>query len=668
MAIRRSPYIRNRSAWRAYNENRIKRAYEINPEAAKIAFEIVPFLLHANTPGLPGYVDTVEPVGGVARYQPAEEVTQLIRKTFPAANLADARARAATEGFPIESLLLMGSIGTVSQTRASDFDYWVVYREKAATPPDLARLKSKLDAVERWGAENKVEIHFFLCDVERTRANDFGATNKESAGSSQAQSLKEEFYRTAILVAGKDPLWWVLPPRLTNEEYEESKSDLLLEGDLDETELVDLGNVESIPPGELFGALLWQFNKATASPYKAALKMALLESVINSGAGEPLLCDILKGAIHDHPDKTDQADPYLLMFDFVRRHYLRSKRNQTARALEKCFFLKSMDAPLTSPPPAREPSYKERTLRACMSHWKWEASDQDEINRYVSGGLAQAAELGSEIQRFMIDTYKDLHDLAKRAGGQSHITQNDLTVLGRKLFALYDRRDPAKVEQFKRVMNELRDLDAITFAVSAKRGAAPAWGIYRGDIRGMLARGGDPRPNLLRKGADPLHLMTWLTVNSIYHKGTFLHYVPVKDIPVALNELQQIMALIHEKFPPVDLGALRNEELMARAYVRRVFVTLNLQSFRWAQEIETVSMIYTTSWGETFCVSLPAKAGLPKLLDILAQTPSSFSLQNRDHFEVFAPKGDNETRLLRRLREFLAKRHKPTAPGGAPIL
>jgi len=73
VAIRRSPYLRNRTAWRAYNEHRVKRAYEINPDAAKIAFEIVPFLLNANTPGLPGYVDTLEPVGGVARYLAADK-------------------------------------------------------------------------------------------------------------------------------------------------------------------------------------------------------------------------------------------------------------------------------------------------------------------------------------------------------------------------------------------------------------------------------------------------------------------------------------------------------------------------------------------------------------------------------------------------------------------
>ena len=92
--------------------------------------------------------------------------------------------------------------------------------------------------------------------------NDFGATDKESPGTSQQQSLKEELYRTVIMVAGKDPVWSVFPPGITPEEYKNHYTTMVDERYLDKSEMVDLGAIEKIPEGELFGALIWQFNKA----------------------------------------------------------------------------------------------------------------------------------------------------------------------------------------------------------------------------------------------------------------------------------------------------------------------------------------------------------------------------------------------------------------------
>ena len=43
--------------------------------------------------------------------------------------------------------------------------------------------------------------------------NDFGGSEEDvdSSGSAQGKLLKEEFYRTAVFIAGHVPLWWVVP-------------------------------------------------------------------------------------------------------------------------------------------------------------------------------------------------------------------------------------------------------------------------------------------------------------------------------------------------------------------------------------------------------------------------------------------------------------------------
>ncbi len=657
-----SRYSRNRMAWRSYNKHRTKRAFEINQELGRIGFLVVPFLLHTNFRGLPGYVEGEHGASGIYLYNQSDETLAVIKRYFPSFDISLAKAAMPVGDFVIESLLMMGSIGTVAQIKTSDCDYWVVIDESKLKPEQIDALKTRLAAIESWAAEKKVEIHFFISDITKTRMNDFGDTDKESAGSSQTHILKEEFYRTAILVAGKDPLWWIFPANLTDEQYNEHLKVLYEEGDPDMSEVVDLGNVGPPSKGELFGALLWQFNKATSSPYKAALKMALLESFISAGPGEKLLCDLLKHAIHHNPDKTDQADPYLLMFDYIRRHYIKAKRRGVVTCLEKCFYLKSLDDPVKDTKNIDTLPYKDRTLRSCLRRWKWDVGTLGDMNNFKSWQYSKVAELGLEIRNFMLDTYKDLtKDLASVNSENRVISDRDLHILGRKLFAIYDKKNPAKIPRMNRVMNEIKNVEAITFSVVIKPGQAPVWAVYNGDIRSQAAKGVGIEQHLLNKARDPISLVMWLVQNQIYGLNTFLYLVPHKQLPVALTDLQGLARNVREFFPGLDIKDLSHDDLLSRARVKRIFVVINYLSPKWKNEIETLHILYSTSWGESFCHVLPAKKGLSKLLDVLGQTSAGFVISKRKIFRTFIPKGSNETKLLKDLKDYLVKKHKFSA-------
>jgi len=667
--VSRSVYVRNRFAWRSYNGNRIKKALEINPEPSRIAFDVIPYLLHVNDPSVPGYVETGARCCGVSLYTPGNEAVRTLTQRFPRLERHLLLDTSPARDPLIESLLLMGSIGTAAQTRSSDYDYWVVIDETRFAQGALEALRGKLAAIEAWGAEQKVELHFFLSDVRRVRDNDFGSTDKESAGSSQTHALKEEFYRTAILAAGKDPAWWIFPAGLSGEQYEAHFHGLIDEGHMDATEIVDLGNVEMISNGELFGALLWQFNKAIESPYKAALKMALLESFINARAGERLLCDVLKRAIHEHPDRTDQADPYLLMFDYIRRHYLRLGRKKAVDCLEKCFFIKSLDRPVKPGGDDSSLSYKDRTMQACVRRWQWSGEKLEEMNRFREWDYGKVAALGYQIRTFMLETYKDLTSgVDREPDNKSVISEKDLTVIGRKLFAIYDKKNAEKIHHINRVANELKGVDAITFTVEVRRGRAPVWSVYRGDVRSLAAKGGGLDPYLLKKGADPVSHIMWLVQNEVYCSNTFLSYTPTPELPLALVDLQKLTKQAASFFPPLDLRTLRNEDLLQRALVTKVFVALNVLSHRWKDEIDTVHLMYMTNWGESFCLVRNAKAGLAKLLDTLGRTGRDYSISDNAVFDVFVPKGENDAKLLRQLRDYIAKRYKRPLSGASPVV
>lgn len=99
----------------------------------------------------------------------------------------------------------------------------------------------------------------------------------EDCGSTQHILLLDEFYRTAVRLAGKRILWNMVPCD-EEEHYDDYVMTLYAQGVLTPNEWLDLGGLSSLSAEEYFGASLWQLYKSIDSPYKAVLKTLLLEA------------------------------------------------------------------------------------------------------------------------------------------------------------------------------------------------------------------------------------------------------------------------------------------------------------------------------------------------------------------------------------------------------
>ncbi|WP_171892183.1 class I adenylate cyclase, partial [Pseudomonas aeruginosa] len=89
--------------------------------------------------------------------------------------------------------------------------------------------------------------------------------------------LLDEFYRSAIWLGGRTPLWWLVPPA-HERRYDEYCRTLLGKRFIRAEEVLDLGHLAHIPAREFIGAGLWQLSKAIDSPYKSLLKLLLTEA------------------------------------------------------------------------------------------------------------------------------------------------------------------------------------------------------------------------------------------------------------------------------------------------------------------------------------------------------------------------------------------------------
>jgi adenylate cyclase class 1 len=574
------------AAFRAYNRYRRSRLESQIGRRGVEALRLLPLLLHVDQPGLPGFVGDPACAVGIADYSPSNADFALARRVFP-------RSRAKRSGIfrPVVDLVaVMGSAGTIGFSGESDLDVWVCHN-RPEPARELRLYREKVRAVETWlNKQSGLEIHLFLQATERIRSNDFGDTDVEGCGSAMGALLKEEFYRTGILVAGKAPFWWLVPPEAGPEVYEESIDRLRAEPSLSTDGFVDLGWVARVPLGELFGAAVWQIVKGWKSPFKSSLKMGLLEKAVCSRPENPPLCEILKGRVL----AGERTDPYRLLFEEVLAHYRAGGETSTEDLLARCFYLKTgirldpADLGCTD-----GGSGDEAVLSQYVRHWGWGLRRIRHLNEFGRWRFEWVQALGKEVDRYFLRTYKRIRSVLDESGETQRITARDLTLLGRKLQALY-RRAPYKVETLHLLTGGVEETSLSLYQETLPDGEAP-WRLYRGRVTPFNVD--ESEEDILRSGSDAIELLIWAAQNKILGTSTRLLCRSVdRELSAADAEslAQHIVSFVRQ----TAQSEPKLTDLPENPRRSRLLIVPNLGLD--PTRVKEVGVAYNTTWGELF--------------------------------------------------------------------
>ena len=189
------------------NQTRFERSCQSLTERQQQFLTLIPLLFHVNHPLLPGYISNQVPCG-VMHYLPQKYEIQLA-KGF--ARSFHCPKELAIKQPSIDALFVMGSPGTIAQNEISDLDLWICHRI------DLSReqcelLQHKADLLTDWAKKNiHLTLHCFLMQSDAFKTEKNLSFNSEASGTAQYYLLLDEFYRTALWLAGKVPLWWFVP-------------------------------------------------------------------------------------------------------------------------------------------------------------------------------------------------------------------------------------------------------------------------------------------------------------------------------------------------------------------------------------------------------------------------------------------------------------------------
>jgi adenylate cyclase class 1 len=116
------------------------------------------------------------------------------------------------------------------------------------------------------GRSQGAEAHFFLIDPVRfVRGERDTQLSSEDCGTTQHYLLLDEFYRTAIWLAGRTPIWWLVPV------YEEAGYDrythtLISKRFIRADETLDLGHLATFRPANSSAPACGNCSRASSRP------------------------------------------------------------------------------------------------------------------------------------------------------------------------------------------------------------------------------------------------------------------------------------------------------------------------------------------------------------------------------------------------------------------
>ena len=620
----------NRQSFIKFNQFKIDRTLNTLSAIDRLIFTTVPRLLHVNQEGLPGFVNENNVPCGIMNFTMDHESIVAAEKLFP--EIIIRRQENLTP--VIHTALLMGSLGSIAQSKKSDLDYTLLVDKNSFTPESLILFQKKLNLIETWTWDNyHLETHFFINDHNEVRNNIFGESDSESTGSALAKLLKEEMYRTMIIVTGKVPFWLIAPVECDDERY--SNLIQLIQDNrtlLKREEYIDMGNVDDISNGEFFGASIWALIKSFKSPFKTLMKMGILEDYMFTETKSNLLCHQVKKKIFNGTPH-DEIDPYLLMFSRVQKFFQDTKEEKQVDALRAAFYLKVGTQVSGEELLKGSSHWKKIILIRMIKEWGWDDKKVDRINKYyIDWQMNQKVELGDRINKILMGSYKNISEKNSTLdASESLITKKDTNLLGRKLFSAY-RSAPNKVENIGALVDGKTNEKELTFLYEKPKSKEDkgAWYLIRGRAPASIDQ---VDPNFIIKKTGLLPTLIAFTANNNLYSTKIEKYdddntevlLQAESGSIKSNDLSHLLDQISSFISSVNIAAISNDDLLADAQIKQLYMIADfgnpppititsgdikdcknsneLNEFlnKRLERIQNISTIYITTWGELFC-------------------------------------------------------------------
>ncbi|WP_321495766.1 class I adenylate cyclase [uncultured Desulfobacter sp.] len=393
--------IKMKAAFSNYNVVRMREALRYLSGPKLELFIKIPFLIHMNRPHLPGYVPEKPEACGIYNFENSGFYKAVLDNEKDFGDIPDTETQ--TSNPCVLGFYHIGSLGTFTQSAQSDFDYWIIIDKTCFTEQRYYNLEKKLNHIVKFSRENfDQEVTFFIMDQADIRQNCYAGYESPETMIAPKLFLKEEFYRTFLMIAGKIPMWTILPANMQQGTYDRLVRHLFGQPDLEFLlkDFIDLGKVEMPALKDIYQGIGWHICKSKEDPVKALLKATMILSHITEEKDNAtLLCDDLKQKFAKAGIDDCESDPYKIVFDRVL-HYHKTHAHDTLKLIKIAIFFRLCSYPKVRLPEPGSPKKQlidkyirtwnilPSQIRKLMSYPNWPEKEKQALDTTLIQRLA----------------------------------------------------------------------------------------------------------------------------------------------------------------------------------------------------------------------------------------------------------------------------------------
>ena len=574
--------------FKKYNELKIHRFQQLFPNAAvKRTVNAIPALLSVNDRKVPGFVEGGGLVG-IAGYAPDSETLRYLKGRFGLDSMPEV-----SKPF-VQCLAVMGSVGTVAYNRKSDFDYWACVDKRGVSEKQAAAFQKKTDEIQKWALkEAGVEVHIFINDITNLKMNIFAEDEDEGFGSTIGGVLKDEFFRSSIIIAGKTPFWWVIPGFVSDSDYEKLFAHIPEKDRRDK--YVDIGNLYRISREDFLGAALFQLIKAIGNPFKSILKIGILEKYLFSEGNTVLLSQKLKASLQRGKLGNSVPDSYLIMFNEVYKYYEEVLEDKNLLPILRQNLYLKIDPQLSKYLALKERKnlpYKVVAMFRVVKEWGWSIDEIRDLDDFESWDYTRIIQFWNSVKKFMLLSYQKISREMPSLNLQKKISSSDFKLLSSIIKANFSI-EPGKIENFitfKDTPNE----PFLYIEPEAGGVKVSGWRVYK-----KVRLSGSYEKEINIKSEDDLvKLLAWCSINQIYEPAFSRVFFESGYHHINKNLVIELLNHIFEMFNS-EKTHLKKELFLNEPRTLKNMLIMNFSESK-ASEINSFCHLYINTWGESF--------------------------------------------------------------------
>ncbi|ASP38166.1 hypothetical protein CHH28_05465 [Bacterioplanes sanyensis] len=585
------------------NRSRLQRARDRLTSRQQQVLDVLPLLFHLNHPRLPGFIHH-KVTAGIAQFNPDHTQLQALQQLARGIKLPRMQ-----HDYALLGVYLMGSVGSVAQSHGSDLDVWLCHDESLASEA-LSELQNKCHLIETWAKQQGCELHVFLMNLSDFRRGQHRSAEGDDCGSTQHILLLDEFYRSAVWLAGLKPRWWLVP-----NEYERKADDywqfLLNDMQIHPEQWLDFGAIPSIPISEFVGAGLWQLNKGLHAPYKALLKLLLNRHYASQYPNIRPLCWDLKDLVHDGNSDAGDCDAYILMLRRISDQLAQEGNQQRIELVRRAFYFKTQ-LRLTQLSRQQSDSWRSHTLRQLTDAWGWNRFQLEDLDQREQWWPTRVAQERHALISEMLSSYRLIANFSQKHSHRIRVSRRDMRLLGNRLYAEFDAR-PGKIININPGIVSSLGQETLHLNLCNEDQEQQRWQLVVGDWKDDQIR----PEQILKQSPSLIELLCFAQFNGLFTPHTRIRLHPSDN---SLNQyqvqelLQRVRALEHQSPSSTELQqaarpinwqlfvnvAVDPQQQLSRRGMQKVSNRDDALGYSSAHDnlILTVDLLTINSWGE----------------------------------------------------------------------